>query len=206
MLNLFLLLDFASQIQRIKQVSTPSSSDVSSLYRAFWCKHQSTCDSWHTPLPAWAHRKALRSWEECVMHSPWLLTHLLCPDALRNLSGPLRIEGTSRTIGHSGLWPPGHRGRIFRDSFKHGHSCRQQCWRRGTVVQKYLSTRGNWWQLTFIQGLRAYQLLSHLFNLHNLSRMYYFPCYSNEKTGHWVVLSFNKCFLRAYYMSDSARH
>ena len=47
-------------------------------------------------------------WEH-ALHSPELLAHhLSSPDTLRNLSSPLRILGTSSTMGRSGLW---HRGR-----------------------------------------------------------------------------------------------
>lgn len=56
MLSLLLLLDFASQTWRRKQVSTPSSFAASSIYRAYWCKHQSTDDCWHQPALACAHR------------------------------------------------------------------------------------------------------------------------------------------------------
>lgn len=55
-LNLLLLLDFASQTWRRKQVSTSSSFAVSSIYRAYCCLNQGTDDCWHQPALACAHR------------------------------------------------------------------------------------------------------------------------------------------------------
>lgn len=56
MLSLLLFLDFASQTWRRKQVSTPSSFAVSSIYRAYWCLNQGTDDCWHQRTLACAHR------------------------------------------------------------------------------------------------------------------------------------------------------
>lgn len=101
MLNQSLLLDFSSQTWRIKQVSTLSSSALSSLYMAYWCKYQSANVYGHWPHPCmcpqekhyrasknmlcashgcWPTHLALKAWEGSVVHSgfkghalPWVI-------------------------------------------------------------------------------------------------------------------------------------
>ena len=129
-----------------------------------------------------------------------ILTRLTCPSTSRHHAGSLRVQGKDR----SGLWHAGHQGTLFRDSFKHGDSCREQCSTVVPMIHNCLSTRGDWWQLAFIQDLIGYKLFSHyLFDLHNLSGLYYFPYDTTEKTGLWVVLQFIKYLLRACFVSDT---
>lgn len=62
------------------------------------------------------------------------------------------------------------------------------------IVHRYLSTRGDWWLLTFTQGLIPYTVVAHyLFNLHSLSGMYNILYHLNKKTRLWVVHSVQKC-------------
>lgn len=152
----------------------------------------------YQPLLCMCHRKSSKRAAENMLCI--ILTPLTCPSTSRNHCGSLSVQGT----GRSGLWHAGHQGILFSDSFKHGDSCGEQCWMMVPVIHNCLSTRGDWWQLAFIQDLISYKLFSHyLFNLPNLSGIYYFPYDATEKTGLWVVHSFIKYLLRACCVSDT---
>lgn len=75
-----------------------------------------------------------------------------------------------------------------------------------TLVESSVRQWCPWTTTVCQQGedLIGYKLFSHyLFNLHNLSGLYYFPYDTTEKTGLWVVLQFIKYLLRACFVSDT---
>lgn len=152
----------------------------------------------YQPLLCMCHRKSSKRAAENMPCT--ILTPLTCPSTSRNHCGSLSVQGK----GRSGLWHAGHQDILFSDSFKHGDSCGEQCWTMVPVIHNCLSTRGDWWQLAFIQDLISYKLFSHyLFNLPNLSGIYYFLYDATEKTGLWVAHSFIKYLLRACCVSDT---
>lgn len=75
-----------------------------------------------------------------------------------------------------------------------------------TLVESSVRQWCPWTTTVCQQGedLIGSKLFSHyLFNLHNLSGLYYFPYDTTEKTGLWVVLQFIKYLLRACFVSDT---